>query len=171
MNGKIGNYLHISFFLPKINFKLGFLNGTKYTKGFTVKSKPLPALDPSHPVALPTCESESRSIVFNSLRPHGLYIPWNSLGQNTEVGSFSLLQGIFPTQGLNPGLPHCRQIFYQLSHKGSPRLLEWVAHPFSRDLSDPEIKPGSHALQADSLPTELSPVLFLMHMPRDSTNK
>ena len=56
----------------------------------------------------------------NSLRPHGLYSPWNSLGQNTGVGSLSLLQGIFPTQGSNPGLLHCRQIFYQLSHKGSP---------------------------------------------------
>ena len=44
----------------------------------------------------------------------------NSLGQNTGVGSLSLLQGIFPTQGLNPGLPHCRQILYQLNHKGSP---------------------------------------------------
>ena len=53
--------------------------------------------------------------------PHGLYSPWNSPGQSTGVGSLSLLQGIFPNQGLNPGLPHCRQILYQLSHKGSPR--------------------------------------------------
>ena len=51
----------------------------------------------------------------NSLRPHGLYSLWNSLGQNTGVGSLSLLQGIFPTQGLDPGLPHCRWILYQLS--------------------------------------------------------
>ena len=49
--------------------------------------------------------------------------PWNSLGQNTEVGSLSLLQGIFPIQGLNPGLPHCRRIFYHLSHQGSHTLL------------------------------------------------
>ena len=47
------------------------------------------------------------------------------------VGSLSLLQGIFPTQGLNPGFPHCRQILYQQSHKGSPRILKWVAYPFS----------------------------------------
>ena len=52
-------------------------------------------------------------------------------GQNTGVGSLSFLQGIFPTQGLNPGLPHCRQILYQQIHKGSPRILEWVAYPFS----------------------------------------
>ena len=44
--------------------------------------------------------------------------PWNSPGQNTGMGSDSLLQGVFPTQGLNPGLPHCRQILYQLSHQG-----------------------------------------------------
>ena len=56
----------------------------------------------------------------NSLRPHGLYSPWNSPGRNTGVGSLSLLQRIFPTQGSNPGLSHCRQILYQLSHKGSP---------------------------------------------------
>ena len=55
-----------------------------------------------------------------TLRPHGLYSPWNSPGQNTGVGSLSLLQGIFPTQGSNPGLPHCRWMLYQPSHKGSP---------------------------------------------------
>ena len=49
--------------------------------------------------------SESRSVVSDSLRPHGLYSPWNSPGQNIGVGSFSLLQGIFPTQGSHPGLP------------------------------------------------------------------
>ena len=63
--------------------------------------------------------SESHLVVSDYLRPHGLYSPWSSLGQNTGVGSLSLLQGIFLTQGLNPGLPHCRQILYQLSHQGS----------------------------------------------------
>jgi len=82
-------------------------------------------------------ESESRSVVSNSLRPHGLYSPWNSPRQNTGVGSLSLLQGLFATQGLNPHLPHLRQILYQLSHKGSPRILEWVAYPFSRGSSWP----------------------------------
>ena len=53
--------------------------------------------------------------VSYSLPPHGLSSPWNSPGQYTGVGSISLLQGIFPTQGSNPGLPHCRQILYQLS--------------------------------------------------------
>ena len=69
-----------------------------------------------------TSESESRSVVPDSLQPHGLYSPWNSPGQNTGVGSLSLLQGIFPTQGSNPCLLHCRRILYQLSHKGSPLL-------------------------------------------------
>ena len=55
----------------------------------------------------------------NSLRPQGLYSPWNSPDQDTGVGSCSLLQGIFPTQGSNPGFPHCRWILYQLSHGGS----------------------------------------------------
>ena len=75
-------------------------------------------------------ENESCSVVSSSLQPHGLHSQWNSPGQNTGVGSHSFLQGIFPTQGSNPGLPHCRWILYQLSHQGSPRILEWVAYPF-----------------------------------------
>ena len=82
-------------------------------------------------------ESESCSVVSHSLWPHGLLSPWNSPGQNVGVGSLSLLQGIFPTQESNPGLPHCRWILYQLSHKGSPRILEWVAYPFSGGSSRP----------------------------------
>ena len=64
---------------------------------------------------------ESRSVVSDSLGRRGLHSPWNAPGQNTGVGSLSLLQGLFPTQGSNWGLLHCRQILYQLSHQGSPR--------------------------------------------------
>ena len=65
--------------------------------------------------------------------------PWNSPGQNTGVGSFSFLSWgwIFPTQGSNSSLSHCRQILYQLSHKGIPRTLEWVDYPFTRGSSLP----------------------------------
>ena len=63
--------------------------------------------------------SECMKVVSDSLRSHGLYNPWNSPGQNTGVGSRSLLQEIFPTQGSNPGLLYCRWILYQLSHQGS----------------------------------------------------
>ena len=66
-------------------------------------------------------ESESHSVVSNSLQLHGrLYSRWNSPGQNTGMGSLSLFQGILPTQGPNPGLLHCRQILYHLSQQGSP---------------------------------------------------
>ena len=79
-------------------------------------------------------ESEGLSVMSDSLWPHGLISPWNSPGQNTGVGSLSLLQRIFPTQGSNSGLPHCRQILYQLNHQGIPRktgaerlsLLQWI---------------------------------------------
>ena len=56
--------------------------------------------------------------------------------------SLSLLQGIFPTQGSNPGLPHGRRILYQLNHKESPRILEWVAYPFSSGSSWPRNQTG-----------------------------
>ena len=87
-------------------------------------------------------ESENRSVVLDRLQPHGLYNPWNAPGQNTRVGSLSLLQGIFPTQGSILGLPYCRRILYHLSHKGSPRIPEWVAYPFSRGSSLPRNWPG-----------------------------
>ena len=89
------------------------------------------------------------------LQSCGLYSPWNSLGQNTGVGSLSLLQGIFPTQGSNPGLPHCRQILYQLSHKGSPRILEWEAYPFSNGSSWPR-KLNQHLLHCRRILYQLS---------------
>ena len=66
----------------------------------------------------------SCSVEYNSLQPHGLYSPWNSLCQNTGVGNLSLLLEIFPTQGSNPGLLHCRWILYQLSYQGSP-IASW----------------------------------------------
>ena len=81
-------------------------------------------------------------VVSDSLRRHWLYSPWHSPGQNTGVGSLSLLQEISPTQWLNPGLLHCRQIIYQLSHKGSPRILEWVAYPFFSGSSQPRNQTG-----------------------------
>ena len=62
--------------------------------------------------------------------PHGLYSPWNSPGQNIGVGSLSLLQGIFPTQGSNPGLLHCRWILYQLRHKGNPLIALFASIQF-----------------------------------------
>ena len=72
------------------------------------------------------------------LGPARLLCPWNSPCKNTGVGSCSLLQGIFSTQGSNPGLPHCSQILYYLSHQGSPRIV----YPFSRGSSWPRNQIG-----------------------------
>ena len=79
--------------------------------------------------------SESHSATSNSLWP--LFSPRNSAGKSNGVSSLPLLQGIFPTQESNSGLPHCRQILYQLSQKGGPRILEWVAYPYSSRPSRP----------------------------------
>ena len=73
----------------------------------------------------------------DSLQPRAPYNPWNSPGQNTGVSSCSLLQEIFPTRGLNPGLLHCRWVLYHLSYQQSPRTLEWVVYPFSSRSSWP----------------------------------
>ena len=64
----------------------------------------------------------------NSLQPHGI-VHGILRVRKLEWVAIPFSRGIFPTQGLNPGLPHCRRILYQLSHQGSPRKLEWVAYP------------------------------------------
>ena len=75
-----------------------------------------------------------KDTVSNSLWLHGLYSLWNSSGQNTGEGSLSLLQVIFPIQGSNPSLPHCRWILYHLSHKGSFPKLKMVLRSIIQSL-------------------------------------
>ena len=86
-------------------------------------------------------------------------LPAESQGKpkNPGVGNLALLQGIFPTQGQNPGLLHCRRILYQLSHQRSPRILKWVAYPFSSGSSRSRNRAGVSQLQASY---EGSPYVF-----------
>ena len=102
----------------------------------------------------------------NSLQPHGLYGPWNSLGKNTGVSSRSLLQGIFPIQGRNSGFLHCGQILFQLNHKGIPRILEWVALPLSRGSSKPRDQTQVFH-NAGGLFSSLSRLLSIQHTWRN----
>ena len=78
------------------------------------------------------------------------YISGDSPGRNVGVGCHALLQEIFPTWGSNPGLLNCRQILYQLSHQGSPRILELVAYPFLRGSYQPRNQTGVSCI-ADGL--------------------
>ena len=107
---------------------------------------------------MPLNESESERLCCVQLFvTPGTIRPWNSPGQNTGVGSLSILQGIFPTQGLNPGLLHCMWDSLPAEPQGKPKntgvgslsLLQ-VIFPTQKS------NPGSPALQVDSLPTELS---------------
>ena len=92
--------------------------------------------------------------------PPGSSVHEDSPGKNTGVGCCALQQGIFPTQGSNSGLPHGRQIFYCLSHQGSPWILEWIAYPILRAIiSTQELNQGLLHCRW-SLPAEL-PLLFM----------
>ena len=73
----------------------------------------------------------------DSLRLHGYIVHGLLQARTLEWVASSLLQEIFPTQGLNPGLPRFRHILYQMSQQGSPRILECVAYPFSSRSSQP----------------------------------
>ena len=97
----------------------------------------------------------------NSLQPHGPYSPWNSPAQNTGVGSCSLLQGIFPTQGSNPGLLHCRRILYQLSHQGSPSLGDRKQVSESSNSRDENDKQLRQARSRGKLLTESTKLILL----------
>ena len=84
----------------------------------------------SHKKDIASYEKWSRSVVSNSPQPHGLQPtrllhPWDFPGKSTGVGCHFLLQGIFPIQGLNPGLLHCRQTLYRLSHHLHKYLYMW----------------------------------------------
>ena len=86
--------------------------------------------------SVPCLVTQSCLTLFNTMdcSPPGSSVHGDSPGKNTRVGSHSLLQGIFPIQGSNPGFPHCRQILYHLSHRRSPRILESITNPFSRGI-------------------------------------
>jgi len=98
--------------------------------------------------------------VSDSLRPHRLQparllCPWGFSNQEYWSGLLCPPPGDLPTQGLNPGLPHCRLILYHLSHQGNPKILKWAAYPSLGDLPNPGIEPGSPELHVNSLPAEL----------------
>ena len=102
-------------------------------------------------------ESESCFIMSDSLWPHGLYSPWNSPGSNTGVDSCSLLQGILPTQGLNPGLPRCRWILYQLTREQLRTPVFWPGEfyglysPLGHRESDMTEQISVHLMLADDI--------------------
>ena len=107
-----------------------------------------------------TCESCSECPAL--CNPMNYSLPGSSVhgdspGRNIVTGCHALFQGIFPTQGLNPGVLHHSQILYPQSHTGSRSILEWVTNPFSRESScpDPGIELVSPELHVDSLPAEL----------------
>ena len=97
-------------------------------------------------IAYVLCAVLSCSVVSDSLRPHGLLlgssVHGDSPGKNTGVGCHALFQRLFPTQGSNPGLLRCEWFLYCLNHQKNPRILEWVAYPFSRGSSWPRDQTG-----------------------------
>ena len=101
--------------------------------------------------------------------PPGSSVHRDSPGQNAGVGCHALLQGIFPTPESNPGLLHCRWILYCLSHQGSPRILEWVAMPFSRGSSQPRNQTQVSCIEADSIPAEPPGKPMFLHNWRITT--
>ena len=103
----------------------------------------------------------------DSLQPHGLYparlfCPWNSPGKNTGVGCHSLLQGIFPTLGLNLGFLLCRQILYCLNHQGSPKMQSVSCSVRSWNCLGNNTEMSSYSLLQKTFPTQGSN-LGLLH--------
>ena len=96
--------------------KVSFHPSSHSWSSLRISSSHLPL--PSYPLVVKVKVTQWCPVLCD---PHGLYSPWNSPSWNTGVGNLSVLQGIFPTQGSNPGLPHCRWILHPLSHQGSPR--------------------------------------------------
>ena len=100
-------------------------------------------------------QSESCSVVFSSLKPMDYTIHGILQARILEWVAIPFYRGIFPIQGLNPGLPHYRWILYELSHQWNSRILEWVTYHFSSRYSRPRNRVRGPLLQADYLPAEL----------------
>ena len=132
-NTGVGCHAFLQGILPTQESNLGLPHCRQHLYSLSHQGSPLLTIE---------SESESCSVMSDSSRPHEVHNPWNSPAQNTGVGSLSTLQEIFPTQWLNLGLPHCRQILYWLRHKGSPRILEWAAYLFSSGPSQPRNRTG-----------------------------
>ena len=118
-------------------------------------------------ICLCISQSDSCSVVSNSLQLHGLYSQRNSTGQNIGVGSLSLLQGIFPTQESNQGLLHYRRILYQLAIREAHLCIRWFSN-FSlnlnkkvTDYSFPYLSSGLHFKNVDYLTDVMG--TFLTH--------
>ena len=146
----MGDFFLLSSFLPS-------LIHSHITSRFNVRLQEcqIRSLPFCRPRAWYKSESESRSVVSDSLQPRGLYSPWNSTGQKTGVGSLSLLRGIFPTQRLNPGLLQWRLILYQLCYEGSSSgivVLNSVCTPTSsEECKFEDNKPHTYSLGSRSL--------------------
>ena len=100
------------------------------------------------------CESKSHSKSHVRL----FATPWTVQSMEYSKPEYwsSLLQGTFPTRGWNAGLLHCGWILYQLSHQGSPRILVWVAYPFSSRSSQPKKGSNQGLLHCRWIPYQLS---------------
>ena len=141
--------LSLFYLVPGTRFCLGscwtrvimrYKHPCRVRPGFTFPGSPQPPSMPSmYWVSVKVKVARSCPTLYDPMHctVHGIL-----QARILELGSLSLLQWIFPTQGLNPGLLHCRQILSQLSHQGSPRILEWIACPFSRGSSWPRNRTG-----------------------------
>ena len=116
----IGKFLYLQISILMLSLMWSFLSPQDKDTSHTMNWLPFPIY-----ATIICCESESCSVVSDSMRPHGLYSPWNSAGQYTGGGSLSLLQGIFPTQEMNWGLLHCKQIFSNWGIRGAHNMMLW----------------------------------------------
>ena len=120
--------------LPKVQWSYMYYSSEYSRIRLQINSKKIPRVY----VHLVFClVTQSSPTLFHPMdcSPPGTSVHGNSPGKNIGVVCHALLQGIFPTQGSNSGLLHCRRILYHLSHQGSLRILEWIAYPFSHGYS------------------------------------
>ena len=115
------------------------------------------------------CAMLSHPVTVTDWVPPGSSVHRDSPGRNTRVSYHAFLQGIFPTQGLNPGFPHCRRILYHLSHQGNLWLLEWVAYPFSRGSSCPRNWTGVSCIELSGEPRAI--ILTVNYRERDALSQ
>ena len=151
--------------LPNPGIEFTSLISPALADGFFIVSATWEALFPRCVVLCLVAQSCLTLCDPTECNPPGSSVLGDSPGKNTGVGCHALLQGIFPTQGLNPGPLHCRQILYHMSHQGSLRILEWVDYHFSRGSSWPCIagRLSAEPPRKPTFPESKTYILFLLN--------
>ena len=142
---QVSQTLHLKHWLHTLMSSQQYYHSVTHTETSSHSDSPLRLFTVKFTSKVKVAQSRPTLQTYELLSARVL-CPWNSPDQNTGIGSCSPSPGDLPNPGMNPGLPYYRRILYLLRHQGSPKILEWVAYPFSSGSSWPRHQTGGSCI-------------------------